>query len=175
MPAWLALSVQSPTLSSVRAVPLTVQTVGVLEPSVTGKPDVELATSAAGVLPRVWLPGEMKVMVCGATTTVKEWDTDAAASKLALPAWLALTVQVPTLSSVRLAPAVVQTAGVLEANATVNPELALATRVTGVVLKVWLPGEVKLSVCAAGGAASPPPPQALSTNRLARASTCQRT
>lgn len=175
LPSWPALSVQLPTLSSVKVLPLTVQTAGVLELKVTGKPDVELATSAAGVLPRVWLPGEMKVMVCAATTTVKERDTDVAASKLALPAWLALTVQVPTLSSVRLAAAVVHTAGVLETKVTVKPELALATSAKGVVLKVWLPGEVKLRVCVAGGAESPPPPQAPSSNRLASASACLRT
>lgn len=55
---------QLPTLTSVRVVPLTVQTEGVVDAKTTGKPDVELATKAGGACRRFWLPGEMKVMVC---------------------------------------------------------------------------------------------------------------
>lgn len=127
---------QLPTLSSVRVVPVTAHTLGVLEASTTDRPDVELATRAAGVLARTWLPGEMKVMVCAAATTVKVLETTAAASKLALPAWLALMLQLPTVTSVRAAPLTVQTAGVLEANVTVKPDVALATKGTGVGLNV---------------------------------------
>ena len=85
-------------------------------------------------------------MDCVAGATVKVLATTTAASKLALPAWLALTLQVPTVTSVNAAPPTVQTAGVLEANVTVRPDVALATKGTGVGPKIWLPGEAKVMV-----------------------------
>ena len=53
LPAWLALTVQLPTANSVSAVLLTVQIPGVVVMKATAKPAVEVAVSAAGVLPRV--------------------------------------------------------------------------------------------------------------------------
>ena len=72
---------------------------------------------------------------------------------MALPAWLALMVQVPAATSVSVLPLTVQTLGVVEAKLTGRFELAVATNAGGAVPKVWLPGEVKLMVCAVSGAA----------------------
>lgn len=160
LPAWLAATVQLPAATKVSTLPVTVQTAAVLEAKDTGRPELLLATNAAGLLPKAWLPGDTKVMVCAAGLTVKVLATEVAGKKLALPAWLAVMVQLPTLSSVALVLATVHTASVDEVNATARPELALATKATGVVLKAWLAGAVKAKVCAAGaaGAASSPPP-----------------
>ena len=57
------MTVQFPALSSVSAVPLTVQTVGVVEAKVTAKLDVDVAERVAGV-PAVGLAGALNVMVC---------------------------------------------------------------------------------------------------------------
>ena len=46
--------------------PLTVHTLAVVEARNTGKPDDAVAVSVAGGEPRVWLPGDAKVMVCAA-------------------------------------------------------------------------------------------------------------
>ena len=54
--------VQFPALSSVSAVPLTVQTVGVVEAKVTARPEVDVPDSVAGV-PAVGLVGALNVMV----------------------------------------------------------------------------------------------------------------
>lgn len=166
LPAWLAATVQLPAATKVRAVPLTVHTAGVLDANVAGRPELAFAIKAAGAVPSVWLPGDTKVMVCAPGLTTKDCTTAVAALKLALPAWLAVMVQVPTPTSVALVLATVQTAGVEDTRLTASPELALATKATGVVLKAWLAGAVKLSVCAAGAGGSlpppPPPPQAAS-------------
>ena len=47
--------------------PLTVQMPGVVDANDTTSPDVEVAASAAGAVPSVWLPGELKVMVCASS------------------------------------------------------------------------------------------------------------
>lgn len=86
LPAWLAAIEQLPALTSVKVVPLTVHTLAVLEVSVTGRPDVAVATKAPGAVPKAWLPGEMKEMVWAPMATAKVLDTVVAAWKLALPA-----------------------------------------------------------------------------------------
>ena len=48
--------------------PLTVHTPAVVEASDTGRAEVEVATSAGGAVPRVWLPGAVKLMVCATGT-----------------------------------------------------------------------------------------------------------
>lgn len=68
--------------------------------------------------------------------TAKVLDTVVAAWKLALPAWLALTVQLPTPTNVRVVPLTVQTPGVVEVNVTAKPELALALKAAGATPKV---------------------------------------
>ena len=83
LPAWLALMVQVPAATSVSVLPLTVQTLGVVEAKLTGRPELALATSVGGATLMIWLPGELKVMVCGvngAAETVKVRDTVAAAA-----------------------------------------------------------------------------------------------
>ena len=80
LPTWLAATVQVPTATSVNAVPLTVQTPAVVDANATGRPEVELATKGPGGVPRVWLPGEAKVIVCAAAAMAKEFDTAAAAA-----------------------------------------------------------------------------------------------
>ena len=144
--------VQVPAATNVSVLPLTVQMPVVVEAKLTVRPELALAASAGGAVPRVWLPGEVKVMVCavsGAATTWKFCDTVVAARYALLPAWLALMLQLPTATSVSVLPLTVQTLGVVEAKLTARPELALATSAGGVVPSVWLPGEAKLMVCAA--------------------------
>lgn len=82
LPAWLAATSQLPAASRVSVVPLAVQMLGVVEAKATVKPDVEVATKGAGATPKVWLPGESKVMVwaVSSTDTVKVFDTTGAAA-----------------------------------------------------------------------------------------------
>lgn len=68
------------------------------------------------------------------STTTDRVNT--AAAKFALPAWLALTVQVPTERSVNVVPLTKQTEGVAESKVTDNPELADATNAPGGVPKI---------------------------------------
>jgi len=70
-----------PALRNVAVVPLTVQTVAVVEAKLTVRPDVDVAESVCGV-PTVCAPGVLKVMVCdsSAAFTVKLRDTGVAAA-----------------------------------------------------------------------------------------------
>lgn len=136
LPAWLAETVHVPADTKVSAVPATVQTAGVVDTKLTGKPDEAVATSAPAAVPMVLLPGEVKVMVCAAVDTVKVCVTAVAGLKLALPAWLADTVQEPAATRVSVVPLTVQTPGVVDARVTGKPELAVATRAAGVLPKV---------------------------------------
>jgi hypothetical protein len=52
---------QSPKVIMLAAVPLTVQTVGVVDAKDTAKPEVAVATRASGV-PKAWLAGALKLM-----------------------------------------------------------------------------------------------------------------
>ena len=149
LPGWLASTVQVPAATSVNVVPLTVHTVGVVEPKTTTRPEVELAVRAVGADPSVCAPGELNEMSCPAAATLKVCTTGAAAANTALPGWLALTVQLPTATRVRVLPLTVQTAGVVDPNDTGSPDVAVATKAGAGVPKVWLPGDEKLSVCTA--------------------------
>ena len=83
LPAWLALTVQVPAATSVSVLPLTVQTLGVVDVKDTVRPDVEVAASAAGAVRRVWLPGDANVIVCGVSgvaPTLKLRDSGVAAA-----------------------------------------------------------------------------------------------
>ena len=82
LPAWLAVTVQLPVAVSVTVPLLIVQTLPVVEAKLTGWPELALATSVCGGLPTVWLPGDVKVMVCAVSApaaTVNEFDTCGAA------------------------------------------------------------------------------------------------
>lgn len=124
-------------------------------------------------MPKVWLPGLMKEIVCAPMVTAKVLLTAVAAKKLALPDWLALTVQLPTLTKVSVVPLTVQTAGVVDANVIARPELAVALKAAGVTPNTWAAGAAKVMLCAAGcgaGSLPPPPPQALKMANAAQAS-----
>ena len=54
---------QVPAATKASVLPLTVQVLGVVEAKLTGRPELALATKGGGAVPRVWLPGELKVMV----------------------------------------------------------------------------------------------------------------
>lgn len=147
LPPWLADSVQVPADTSVSVVPLTVHTPSVVDTKVTGRPELELNTSAGGGVPKAWLPGELKLMVWAAGATLKVWLTGVAADVVLLPAWVAVIVQLPAVNSVRVVPLTVHTAGVVDVSVTVRPVLALATRAGVATPRVWLPGDVKLMLC----------------------------
>lgn len=148
MPGWLASTMQVPAATSVSVLPLTMHTAGVVDANNTVSPEVELATSAGGAVPRVWLPGELKLMVCAAATTLNEFWTTVAAANVALPVWLAATVHVPMVSSDRVVPLTMQTLGVVDAKDTASPDVEVATNGAGATPMTWLPGEVKVMVCA---------------------------
>ena len=159
-PAWLAATLHVPGATSASALALTVHTLGVVEAKDTARPDVAVAVSAAGATPKVWLPGEMKVMVCAAGLTANEPETVGAVAYALSPAWLALTVQVPAPTSVTRLPLIVQTAGVVDANDTARPEVAVAVSAGGAAPNGWSPGKLKEMACGtefACGSASPPP------------------
>ena len=137
---------QLPAATSVSVLPLTVQTLDVVEVNVTGRPELALATSVGGAVPSVWLPGETKVMVCDPGATLNERTTGVAAAKTALPAWPASTVQVPAASSASVLPLTVQTLFVVEVKDTAKPEVEVADSNAGVTPRVWFPGELKVMV-----------------------------
>ena len=58
------MMVHVPAATSVRVVPLTVQTVAVMLLKITGRPELASATSAGGVTPMVWLASAVKAMLC---------------------------------------------------------------------------------------------------------------
>ena len=77
--------VQVPTFSSVTVLPDTVQIDGVSELKATASPEVAVAVTANGAVPKVLGPRAAKLIVCGATTE-KVWVTEGAAPYVALPA-----------------------------------------------------------------------------------------
>jgi nucleoside-diphosphate-sugar epimerase len=83
-----------------------------------------------------------------ARLTEKLRMTGVAALKPALPAWLAVIVHVPALSSVTRLLAVVQTAEVPEVNVTGRRELACAAIANGDVPRILAGTASKVMVCA---------------------------
>jgi hypothetical protein len=135
-------------MRNVAVVPLTVQTEFVKEAKLTGRPELAEATSASGVL-TVCVPGLANVIAWAVkpALTVKLCVTGAAAAYVPLPACDAVMEQVPAETNVAEVPFIVQTPVVVEAKATVRPELAVATSVTGVPT-VCVPGLANVIVCA---------------------------
>ena len=79
---------------------------------------------------------------------MKLCETMAAAAKVPSPACVAWMVQFPAASSEAVVPETVQVEGVVEAKATVRPELAVALR-PSVVVATWRPPMAgKLMLCA---------------------------
>ena len=131
LPHWVAVIPQVPPLSKVTVFAETVQTEGVVEAKMTGKPDEAVALRVNGAEPKVEAGRAEKVMVCASALTVKLCCTCGAAVKLALPHWFAVIAQVPPLSKVTVFAETVQTAGVEEAKMTGKPDEAVALKLNG--------------------------------------------
>ena len=74
---------QVPAATSVKVLPLTLHTAGVMDARLTPRPELALATKAGGSVPRVWSAGVAKLMVCaskGAAPTVMACATGVAAA-----------------------------------------------------------------------------------------------
>jgi hypothetical protein len=71
LPACVAWIVQVPALSSVTVAPDTVQTEGLVDAKLTGKPEDAVALSANGAVPKAWFDGPTKLMVWLPGVTVK--------------------------------------------------------------------------------------------------------
>ena len=69
-----------PTLTSVTAVPETVQTDEVVDAKVTVSPEVAVALSAGTEAPKTWSERAEKVIVCVVGVTEKCWVTPGAAA-----------------------------------------------------------------------------------------------
>ena len=82
--------VQMPLLTKVSVPPLVVvQTPVVVEANVTGRPELLVAVRV-GVVPKFWVPGLLKVMVCGALGVA---CTELAEATLVPTALVAVTVK----------------------------------------------------------------------------------
>jgi len=125
-------------------VPLDVHTDGVVVENVTARPEDAVAVTVNGDCAVVVLASVPNVMVWFAFDAVNDRLTLVAEPYTALPAWLALTVQVPAVISVMVCPLVpldVHTDGVVVENVTARPEDAVALTVTGDCVAV-LPASV---------------------------------
>ncbi len=153
LPACVALMVQVPVVWNVRvspAVPEVVQTLTVWDSKVTARPEEALALRVIGPSSSRLLAGRpSKAIVWLPLAIVKLRSTAGAAFQLALPAWLALIVQVPVVWSVTvspLVPEVVQTLRVFDSKLTVRLEVALAASVTGPWSRRFSAGAVNVIV-----------------------------
>ena len=99
-------------------------------------------------MPRVWLPGEVKLIVW-VPTTKKDFGWVGAAAKLALPGWDAVMMHVPGATRLSVLPLTVHTEDVLELNCTVRPDVAVAERADAGEPRYWVLGCVKEMVCVA--------------------------
>ena len=52
-----------PAATSVSVVPLTAQTAGEVDAKLTASPELAVADSGAGAVPKVWVAGEVKLML----------------------------------------------------------------------------------------------------------------
>jgi hypothetical protein len=155
LPACEAVIEQVPAAINVAVVPLTVQTVCVVDAKLTVSPELAVAANVRGV-PTVCVAGVAKVIVCAAgvaASTVKLLVTGAAAAYVLLPACEAVIEQVPTAKNVTVVPLTVQTVCVVDEKLTARPEVAVAANVRDVPT-VCVAGAAKVIVCAAGVAAS---------------------
>ncbi len=81
-----------------------------------------------------------------APNTVNVCVTGVAGAYVELPAWLALMEQVPSPESVTVTPETLQTAVLMEPNATGNPELALALKLKGAAPRISVASVPKVMV-----------------------------
>jgi hypothetical protein len=122
--------VQAPAPTTETVLPDTVQTAGVVDEYLTGSPELAAAVRRNGAAPNTRLGNAGNAICCVPATTVKLWLTESGA-QVEFPAWLAVTVQVPVPTIVRMVPDTVHTTGVEELNVTGRPELAVAPIVNG--------------------------------------------
>jgi len=75
LPGWLAVIEQVPTETNATFAAEIVQTTGVLETNVTGKPELAVALRANGGLPSVRLLNPLKVIVCASLPRGREFPS----------------------------------------------------------------------------------------------------
>jgi hypothetical protein len=78
LPAWFATIVQTPAVSRVTRLPLTVHTLAVDDAKITGSPDEEEALTANFGLVRDCAGMAGKFIDCGTAETMKLWATEVA-------------------------------------------------------------------------------------------------
>src|SRR5712671_4023615 len=101
-----------------------------------------------------------------AALTVKLWVTGVAVPNTPFPDCVAVTEQTPPPTAVTIAPATVQTAGVLEARFTARPELAIALIAKGDTPKITSGSGTKVIVCDADPPVPPAAPSKTDTPLL---------
>jgi len=79
LPGWVAVMEQVPEATRVTAIPETVQTDGVVEAKLMGRPEVAVALKLKDGVPSNILPMVPNKMLCEVCATVKLWMTGAAA------------------------------------------------------------------------------------------------
>jgi hypothetical protein len=140
--------VHPPSSNSVTVSPATLQVAGVADAKLTAKPDDAVADTVNGGVPILRLGSGANVMVCASLVTWKPCVTGVAGAYLALPAWLACSVQRPTASSVTVFPETVQTGVVPDANLTGRPDVAVAVTENGAVPNGWFGKDANVIVWA---------------------------
>jgi len=158
LPAWVAAIPQVPTASRVTVLPETEQIDGVVEAKLTGRPEEAVAFKLIGAALKVTGGSAGNVMLCASPLTVKLCCTWEAAEYVPLPDWFASRTHVPEAINVAVVPEVMQTPAVSELKETANPDVAVATSVSGVPT-ICAPGFAKAILCVASititGAAVP--------------------
>ena len=147
LPGWVAVNAQLPVPTMVSELPLTVHTNGVVVANVNAvKPLLAVAVRVIGLTPNTTGVAGAKVTVWLAafTTTVALAD---ALLKFALPAWVAVSAQLPVPTTVSALPLTVHTAGVVLAKVNAaKPLEAVAVRVIGLTPNVTGVAGAKVTV-----------------------------
>ena len=133
LPACVAVRAQLPVPTMVNVLPATVQMVGaeVVANVNAVKPLVAVAVNAMGATPNTTGVAGANVTVWFAVFTTMVAGAEALL-KFALPAWVAVSAQLPAPTMVSVLPATVHTNGVVVANVNaVRPLEALAVKVIG--------------------------------------------
>ena len=143
LPAWLALIEQPPVPVSVTVVPASVQ--APLALNVTGRPDDAVAPILKGGSPMRLFGSVPKLIVWLALRMVKGCGSAGAGLNAALPAWLAVTVQIPAAVTVTVLLVSVQLP--LALNVTGRPDEAVALTVKGGSPYCLLPNGPNVIVC----------------------------
>jgi len=146
LPPWFATRVQVPAATRVTVEPDTVHTAVVVEPNVTGSPELAVAETVNGGSLAARFGSGWKSMVWLPLKTVKVCAICGAGLKLALPAWSAVTRQEPVERMVTVEPETEHTPGVVVSKVTASPELAVAERPKGGSPKIRLGNAPKVMV-----------------------------